>query len=820
MSDVLKEDKETPGNLRPGHYVATRMLTRALLLTTAIACMLIVAPAALGDSGTYVDDDRSRYEGFIETASEEGIVTGCNPPANDRFCPHAPVTRSQLAVMLARGLGLPPTDDDYFSDDDGHVGEDAINALAAAGITRGCMPDRYCPDRPLSRGETAELISRALGWDRDDLDDGRYVDLGRSAFAASMLGLARRGGMDPCDPPEGRRLCPEGLVTRDEAVFALVTALGLSPVRRQEQPPGPSVGFMDRFENLDLWDGRSPGSRNRVSLTDNGFRDQGLRVRIPRGSHYGADFRLELSEAVGEDPERLFFRYYLRLDPDWAPEASGKLPGFSGVYGSSGKGGYRSNPSSPGWSARMQFFGTRPDDHRARLGFYVYHLGQERRYGDGMMWNEAGKLQPGDWYCIEGEVELNAPGIPDGALRAWVDGTPAFEAAGIEFRRPDEPEIRIESFWFNVYYGGKPVANTNLGLTVDEVAVDGQRIGCAAGGGLGRRATGDLTGNGFDERVWWGACRVGSCFQLQRTTERGRTTPVSLGDGAWFSLETHRYGIHLADFDGDGHEDVIYRGRCDQSVSCWRVHRGSGSSLGPGENWGDRARLEGSHLVVGDWDGDGRADVAYRGRCGNDAARCWRVHRSTGDEFAHPEGWGEPPSSITGPPTAADITGDGHDDIVYAAPCDEEECWFVQTSDGSSFSPPQNLGVARPEEVERMWLADGNSDGGADLLTVRPSAEDGSRIEMRIIGEDGLGEPQSLLLTASPVEDLLMRRRSSDDLLEALVLTACDDGRVCTERLLTLSGRLIPPEDYARMLTEELIRLLVAERDPHRITIE
>ena len=143
------------------------------------------------------------------------------------------------------------------------------------------------------------------------------------------------------------------------------------------------------------------------------------------------------------------------------------------------------------YSARMKFAGNRPDDPRARLGYYVYHLGQERRYGDGMQWNQAGMLQPGEWYCIEGQIQLNNPGVADGALRGWVDGTPAFEANGIEFRRPGEPAIRIESFWFNVYYGGKPTANKDLGLTFDEVAVDGKRIGCGDGPGEIAPGTGD-----------------------------------------------------------------------------------------------------------------------------------------------------------------------------------------------------------------------------------------------------------------------------------------------------------------------------------------
>jgi hypothetical protein len=47
----------------------------------------------------------------------------------------------------------------------GHPQRQFIEALAAAGITSGCAtgPLRYCPDDPLTRGQMAIFLSRALG---------------------------------------------------------------------------------------------------------------------------------------------------------------------------------------------------------------------------------------------------------------------------------------------------------------------------------------------------------------------------------------------------------------------------------------------------------------------------------------------------------------------------------------------------------------------------------------------------------------------------------------------------------------------------------
>jgi S-layer family protein len=38
-----------------------------------------------------------------------------------------------------------------------------IEALAAAGITAGCAPGSYCPDAPVTRGQMAVFLARALG---------------------------------------------------------------------------------------------------------------------------------------------------------------------------------------------------------------------------------------------------------------------------------------------------------------------------------------------------------------------------------------------------------------------------------------------------------------------------------------------------------------------------------------------------------------------------------------------------------------------------------------------------------------------------------
>jgi hypothetical protein len=114
----------------------------------------------------FTDDDSSIFEDDINRLAEAGITLGCNPPANDSYCFEDLVTRGEIAAMFNRALDLSATATDFFTDDDSSIFEDDINRLAEAGITRGCNPpanDNYCPADTVTRGEIAAFWHRALG---------------------------------------------------------------------------------------------------------------------------------------------------------------------------------------------------------------------------------------------------------------------------------------------------------------------------------------------------------------------------------------------------------------------------------------------------------------------------------------------------------------------------------------------------------------------------------------------------------------------------------------------------------------------------------
>ena len=111
----------------------------------------------------FEDTADSPYSAQIAAVAAAGITKGCDP-AGTRFCPEGTVTRDQMAAFLVRAFKLPPVGGSSFVDVAGNVLAPEIEALAAAGVTRGCdaQGPRFCPGSPVSRGQMAAFLARAL----------------------------------------------------------------------------------------------------------------------------------------------------------------------------------------------------------------------------------------------------------------------------------------------------------------------------------------------------------------------------------------------------------------------------------------------------------------------------------------------------------------------------------------------------------------------------------------------------------------------------------------------------------------------------------
>ncbi|HEY2798182.1 MAG TPA: right-handed parallel beta-helix repeat-containing protein [Thermoanaerobaculia bacterium] len=106
---------------------------------------------------------------WIEELYNLGVTGGCTTdPLN--FCPDAPVTRAQMAVFLLKDLlgsdYVPPgASGTIFADVPlGTFAADWIEDFYGRGITGGCAvsPLRYCPDKPVTRGEMSVFVTKTF----------------------------------------------------------------------------------------------------------------------------------------------------------------------------------------------------------------------------------------------------------------------------------------------------------------------------------------------------------------------------------------------------------------------------------------------------------------------------------------------------------------------------------------------------------------------------------------------------------------------------------------------------------------------------------
>ncbi|MDH4117001.1 MAG: S-layer homology domain-containing protein [Acidimicrobiia bacterium] len=199
---------------RPGWAVFWVMVVIALIAQPPQIALAADAP--------FSDVGGSVHGTDIALIAEWGITTGCNPPANDRYCPRDVVTRGQMAAFMRRSFNTPTSKYDYFYDDDTSVFEGDINSITGVGITTGCNPPsstQYCEDSNITRGQMAAFLVRTLG-----LPGGpdAFGDDRDSVFENDVNALAAAGIAKGCS---ANAFCPDDEVTREQMASFLVRAL-------------------------------------------------------------------------------------------------------------------------------------------------------------------------------------------------------------------------------------------------------------------------------------------------------------------------------------------------------------------------------------------------------------------------------------------------------------------------------------------------------------------------------------------------------------------------------------------------------------------
>ena len=167
----------------------------------------------------FTDIGGSGHDLAIRFAYEAGITMGVS---STRFAPVQAVTREQMASFLGRTFELPPGSDAAFQDvQPGSTHARAIGSLAAAGITEGCAPGRFCPRDPVSREQMASFLSRALGLTPTQGSRFRDISTG-STHGGAVAALAEADITAGCATD---LYCPRDVVTRGQMATFLHRAV-------------------------------------------------------------------------------------------------------------------------------------------------------------------------------------------------------------------------------------------------------------------------------------------------------------------------------------------------------------------------------------------------------------------------------------------------------------------------------------------------------------------------------------------------------------------------------------------------------------------
>ncbi|XID91923.1 S-layer homology domain-containing protein [Paenibacillaceae bacterium WGS1546] len=160
-------------------------------------------------------------EEFVIGLAGKGAVKGL---PDGSFQPDRSISRAEFASILVRALGLsedeaaPP-----FADTAGHWAEAAIAAAYARGIVQGYSADTFAPDEPVTREQIATIVAKALKLQASQplppFADREAI----SAWAVSAVAAAAEHGIVSGLP--GNRMGPQAHATRAEAAAVIWRAL-------------------------------------------------------------------------------------------------------------------------------------------------------------------------------------------------------------------------------------------------------------------------------------------------------------------------------------------------------------------------------------------------------------------------------------------------------------------------------------------------------------------------------------------------------------------------------------------------------------------
>ncbi|WPB78997.1 FG-GAP-like repeat-containing protein [Archangium violaceum] len=235
--------------------------------------------------------------------------------------------------------------------------------------------------------------------------------------------------------------------------------------------------------------------------------------------------------------------------------------------------------------------------------------------------------------------------------------------------------------------------------------------------GHNRIVTGDFNGDGRTDiaftRPQW------NNWKVRLSTGNGFTSAdwTTAADAMGFDSYNH---VVTGDFNGDGRTDIAFT---RPQWNRWRMRLSTGSGF-TSADWMTAADAMGNdshnHVVTGDFNGDGRTDIAFTRPQWNN----WKVRLSTGNGLTSAD-WMTAVDAMGNDGhnrvVTGDFDGDGRTDIAFTRP--QWNGWKMRLSRGNGFASADWLTAADAmgtDGYNHVVVGDLNGDGKTDLAHTRP----------------------------------------------------------------------------------------------------
>ncbi|HEV2642595.1 MAG TPA: hypothetical protein VGT98_07810 [Candidatus Elarobacter sp.] len=213
-----------------------------------------------------------------------------------------------------------------------------------------------------------------------------------------------------------------------------------------------------------------------------------MRAHFERGQVEAGSLKL----AFGKTPEpyvhavdsatsvfrEIYWRMYVRTDSGWTGGGADKLS--------------RAQVLGPAWAQAMGAPIWSGQDHDANYLMLDPYSGTDAagtlratKYNDfdRLRWLGAVRgrtpifdaAHAGQWYCVEGHVRLNDPGVGNGIFEMWIDDVSEARRTGIDWVGSYAAYGINVVFFENYWNAGSPVAQSRY---IDNIVVSTGRIGC------------------------------------------------------------------------------------------------------------------------------------------------------------------------------------------------------------------------------------------------------------------------------------------------------------------------------------------------------